>query len=551
MSEKNNNSYFLWMVCILIGIPAVILACCHDDDTYFWLKICALIVSIGMSLLFLLLLSTLFFPSIKKTKKKLHCGFFRKIQLSFITRTYDKLKKDFYPARLREIEVKEEKILQYFGEKSFIKIRFNEKEKIKQKIIEQLKEKSLKKDRKKELKIELEKLKKELSNGLLKTCRHFYLSWSYIFFFSIILSIILLTKICAEKDENRVDKIYVTARFDNYGKNEICKDTSIIVKDDSVKVLLSVHIKKNAWIEDIYSTDNIFISPKFSQEEEEDTLFFKKSDELKMDSTKIVFPFYYDKDERIIYKKIKIDDYEQKCVVKDTLYIHDCNNKIKNDTIIIKDKNLIIKDLNSGCKIVDFKYKKHEKKDVYSSLITVFSMLMNVFLLSFFGLLKTKTDVFRREINEDDYSILKLFAISIFVITCVIEAISIVFPILLSLHFVIETIVAIISVMAIFGVWGSMNNQYTNLEPAFKLIVFIYAAAQIFTVFLSKETSDTKTIGVILLCIVLLGKMCIMLKMLNLVVTKRLSWFFLNEANEQRTNDYDEFVKLLQEERET
>ncbi|MDR1527298.1 MAG: hypothetical protein LBS46_06470 [Dysgonamonadaceae bacterium] len=457
------------------------------------------------------------------------------------------MKKDFYPAQLREIEVNKEKILQYFGKKSFIQIRYNEKEKIKQKINEQLEEKTLEEDRKEKLTIELEKLEKELSNGLLKTCRHFYLSWSYVFFFSIILSIIMLAKICSEKDKNRVDKIYVTAQFDHYGKNEIRKDT-LIVKDDSVKVSLSVHIKKNAWIKDIYSTDNIFVSPLFSQEEEEDILFFKKSDELKMDSTKIGFPFYYNKDERIIYKKIKIDDDEQMYVITDTLSIHHCNNK---DTIIIKDKNLIIKDLNSGCKIVDFKYKNHEKIDVYSSLITVFSMLMNVFLLSFFGLLKTKTDVFRRETNEDDYSILKLFAISIFIITCVIEAISIVFPISLSLHFVIETIVAVISVMAIFGVWGSMNNQYTNLEPAFKLIVFIYAAAQIFTVFLSKETSVNETIGVILLWMVLLGKMCIMLKMLNLVVTKRLSWFFLNEANEQRTNDYNEFVKLLQEERKT
>jgi hypothetical protein len=182
----------------------------------------------------------------------------------------------------------------------------------------------------------------------------------------------------------------------------------------------------------------------------------------------------------------------------------------------------------------------------YQSLLTILSMLGNVFLLSAFGFLTTKTDVFDTETDENNYAMLRTISIVIFILVLLVEALVSFYSKekQQTVHFVVETIVAIISVIAVFGTWGSMNNPYNNLGAAFKCVVFVYAASQIFAAFFP---SDQEKIILSFCLVAFIGKLCIAWKLLKYVTSKRLSWFFLNELNEERTDTYSTFLNLLTE----
>jgi hypothetical protein len=399
--------------------------------------------------------------------------------------------------KLGEIKVNIDQLGQYFGKKSFVYQRY----------IAGIQK--IKKDND-----EKAKLVKELENGLLKTRRHFYLPWFYFFLFGIFLFSILFFQTC--EDHNK--KTY---------KVTIVKDSLLL--NDSIKISTEIHIEKDncSLRKDIYSTDITVSEESYRRKTGTNPLL---SGTTNKDMSSL-----------------------QKTENKDTLSLSGTEDTLRKaqyvfsffqDTMKMKSKNFIFIKIKGEDKVHAFCYKTHKKKDIYQSLTTILSMLTNVFLLSFFGFLNTQTDVFDKEADADNYSLLRMTSIFIFVLVCVIEGLYTYLPTSPSLYFVMEIIVAIISVIAVFGIWGSMNNQYTNFHPFFKCVVFMYAGAQIFAVFLEVD----KIIPVILLYMVVIGKFCIIWKIWKLDTDKRMSWFFLNQANEKRTNNYSAFVKLLNEE---
>jgi hypothetical protein len=394
-----------------------------------------------------------------------------------------------------KIAVNVDKLAPYFGEKSFVHKQYvaGLKDKAGQQVSEEKKE----------------EIEKKLETGLLKAHRHFYLPWFYAFFFGIFIFAILLFQLRKE-DKKRAE---IPVRM------EIKEDKEDpLPPNDSIKISITIFRDDSSWHTDIYSTD--IKLPKDMEGKIRDTVTI---DGTGNDTIKFILC-------------------STETAVFDVLAFVDTAKKTK-EAINIK------VNFKGNAHLLQFWYKTHKKKDAYQSLLTILSMLTNVFLLSFFGFLNTKTDVFDQETDEDNYSILNMTSIFIFLMVCVIEGIYIYYPTFPSLYFAIETIVAIISVIAVFGIWGCMYNQYTKFKPVFRIIIFVYAAAQIFAVFLSVNPA----ISICLLIVVLVGKLFIMWQVSKWVSSRGLSWFFLNEANEKRadndkeTDSYKAFVQLLTE----
>jgi len=559
-------------------------------EKYNWkyiVKSWAILLSIVSSFIFLVILLMLFFPKTRFAKSM-------KKTLSILIPNC--LIKRFYPGRLDEIEPDIENLKKYFGTESLINQLDNTK---KRWLIYAFKYFYKNKD-----KDEKEKEKEELNikHGLLKARRHFFVSYFYVFLCWLILHCILLCKTHNEYiDNNREENLKPT-------KNEECliitKEKAAIpvnccgkMTDNSISItkyitlntteILSFQPEKYSW--DKFSMDNIFGIP-ISFNDERNMIF------LTLDTSKYTTSYnsttkyllIIDKTTKdmlltieskpcqdihtVVFsdKKIKYHFYEhyslifKKPITKMRAIITSIKKNSENVTLSPelergdsltyplpkKDTLYIQKTIDND---LHFEFKR--QKDIKSFLINSLSMLSNVFLLILFGFLNAKTDIFEHEINDDNYLWLKLISIAGFVLVCFIDAIAI-FIGVPSLNFAMETIIAIVSVIAVFGVWGSLKNSYTDFGWGFTLIVFIYAAAQILAVFLDNENATSKisisdTMTISMLFIVLIGKIFIIFKILHLVNTKKLSWFFLHKANEGRTDSYEKFVNLFDDENGT
>lgn len=522
----------------------------------------AILLSIVSSFIFLVIMLMLFFPKTRFAKS------IKKILNILIPNC---LIERFNPGKLDEIEPNSKELENYFGEKSFIRTQYLDK------ITFRYDTDSSEKDR--------------LKHGLLKPHRHFFRAYFYVFLYGgLFLHSILLRETFNEfrmKDSTNTkseESIIITkakAVVPITCCSEMMKDSIFITKYITLDTTctLSFPIEKYCW--DKFTVDNIFGIP-INFNDEKNMIY------LTLDISKYKTSCDSTTDKLNIIDKMKSDTLftieSKPCQNINTVVFLDKNKKIKyhfnvQDSLIfkkqIKTREIItnIQKNSENITLNPFPEKPYplsrkdtleikktdnylsfglkRQKDVNSLLINLLSMLSNVFLLVFFGFLNAKTDIFEHEINNDNYLWLKQISIVGFVLICLIDVFAI-FIGIPSIHFAIETITAIVSVIAIFGVWGSLKNSYTDFGWVFTLAVFIYAASQILAVFLDnknnnpdKKVSVSDIMTISMLFIVLIGKIFIIFKILRLFNTKRLSWFFLNEVNNGRTDSYEKFMNLF------
>jgi len=652
-SINSKNDWVFFIIIILIALVGIICftefllgieICnpCVDDTWKYAPTVWAILLSLLSTFSFFVLLLTLFLPKtiFSNTIKK---------GLKIIPQN---IRDKYNPGKLSNIKPDFKKIKKYFGTKSFIHEQYCEK------IV------SLNLDLDDEEKTkETKKIKQSLKNGLLKTRRHFFKAYFYVFLCAIFLYGVLLSKTIIEyKDKDRgfidprieeIRTIYIkkgNVFIDNSMFTDIIKishpnkelmamidsikiskkvpspDSIFIEKrmdiifmkysflnsiSDTLKVLDPLHngifcaLKvldpfyngifgnlrgSNSFHDDIFDTlkvllpiekyrldkftlNNIFGIPVEFNNERNMICLTADANSIQRDEKKNIITIT-DKMKDVITVAIKPEQYDYREVYGEEkrikFYLNEQNSlifkkhikktgeireNIKNSNTITFNKSILepIVFKKHIFKIQESRVEFGRYKDWHSFFVNLLSMLSNVFLLMFFGLLTAKTAIFKNDINDENYLLLKLISIAILILICMIDFSITFFIWAPALHFAIETIIAIISVIAVFGIWGTLNNSYTDFGGFFKAFVFIYAAFQIFAVFIGNTNSTTnvaEVISIIMLYVVFVGKIFIILKILHLVANKRLSWFFLHEANEKRTTSYEEFVKLFESENE-
>jgi len=219
------------------------------------------------------------------------------------------------------------------------------------------------------------------------------------------------------------------------------------------------------------------------------------------------------------------------------------------DTLL---KEIVIVDQEKQIKIKDLEITKNW----YSTISSILSLLANVFLLLFFGFLNTKTDIFSKNENKlGVYELYRIFVIGIFLIIILVLLLNSAYPwysnyspiFSESFLFVIHLIIALTSIIAIFGCWGSMNNSYTCFPWWFKLCMFLYAMMHFFELNIHYEEEFNKVAVLVLYAVGLVAKVLIIKILLFWAPeNKRIMWFFLTAVNNFRTEeDYDDFVKIF------
>ena len=207
---------------------------------------------------------------------------------------------------------------------------------------------------------------------------------------------------------------------------------------------------------------------------------------------------------------------------------------------------------HNGKKDDSFTIKPVPVKNVYATFVTIFSLLANVFLMLFFGFLNTKTDLFAKEKDSNTYVTYKYFVIGIFIVIVLIQLLITFFPQIQfsdSFIFVIRTIIALTSIIAVFGCWGSMNNSYSSFYPFFKFLMLFYAMSQIFglNIDYTETSSFNKAAELFLLLVALVARwLIIYILLVKFPKNKRALWYFFTSTNNYRTiNDYEDFVKIF------
>jgi hypothetical protein len=556
----NKKIIIIPIIFIVVLILIIILHNCLPDnptttDKEFVMRFVVILLSLSSSLLFIILLWMLFSKS--KLLKKI-------------------IPAKCYPGELDKIEPNINKLKDYFGKESFIYKEIIPQEKIK--------------------------------NGLLKTRRHFFKSFFYFFLFgSILYAILFYQTLDSWREYVEFDPIggtciiNDTVQYGEYDKITIKTDSIFVEKGifflnvnngDTTKISRQINnIEKYGWnkyvldsidfgtkvkLNDTVKNDtaNIFgMQVKLNDTIKNDTACFLYDETITLmkDTLTVVIKQQQQYKNSVFFSTEEKQSYLLKQQDSSIFYVEkqikkESKKEMWNDLPSRKKWTITVKDKKANKeKVIDSNFRLDFGNDVFdiqpyienkidvkklsSFFINLLSMLTNVFLLVFFGLLNSKTDVFDNEKNAENYSWLKLCSIAIFILVCLVDVIITFIPNMNmpALHFAIETIIAIVSVIAVFGVWGSMNSTHINFQWWFKPVVFIYAAAQIFAVFLESADHTAEVMAIIMLFVAFFGKIFIMYKILHLVATKRLSWFFLNEANELRTNSYDVFVELFKD----
>jgi hypothetical protein len=203
------------------------------------------------------------------------------------------------------------------------------------------------------------------------------------------------------------------------------------------------------------------------------------------------------------------------------------------------------------------KIKLIKTKDWYSTLTDILSLLANLFLLLFFGFLNTKTDLFSKNENKFDvFGLYRIFVIGIFFIILLILLLDAFFPwysnyspiFSSSFLFVIHLIIALTSIIAIFGCWGSLNNSYTSFPDFFKFWMILYAMTNFFELNTNYiDENFNKVADLFFYVVAIIAKISIIRILLYWAPKhKRILWFFFTAVNNFRTeNDYEDFVKIF------
>jgi hypothetical protein len=194
-------------------------------------------------------------------------------------------------------------------------------------------------------------------------------------------------------------------------------------------------------------------------------------------------------------------------------------------------------------------------KNIYQTSTTILSLLSNVVLLFFFGFLNTKTDLFGKEGDSKEYLLFKNVVIVIFFIILLIKTLGFLFPEIhfsKSFSFIIDIIIALTSVIALFGCWGSINNSYMSFKGWgwFIFLMLFYAMTQNFEINSMLSNNNNKLndwIEFAFAIIRLLSKVFIIIILLySLPKNKRALWSFFSLANNIRTKeDYEDFQQIF------
>ena len=191
------------------------------------------------------------------------------------------------------------------------------------------------------------------------------------------------------------------------------------------------------------------------------------------------------------------------------------------------------------------------KRNLYAIAKNILSLSANIILLLFFVFLNTKTDLFEKEKKSGPYMMYKNLIFGVFAAVVLIQllsALSLKITFSESFLFVIQLMIALTSVIAIFGWWGSMNNSYTSFYPILNFIMLLYAMIHFFEVsIVYPEANFNKLMEAALLIVSVLAKgIIIYILLVWLPNSKRALWFFFTTVNNFRTdNDYDDFVKIF------
>ena len=200
----------------------------------------------------------------------------------------------------------------------------------------------------------------------------------------------------------------------------------------------------------------------------------------------------------------------------------------------------------------DYEIKPQTIKDFYSTSIDILSLLVNVLLLLVFGFLNTKTDLFAKEKNSDDYVVYKNFVIGTFIVIGLILLVDFFVSEIGfsdSLMFVMHLLIAITSIIAVFGCWGSMNNSYTKLPWWFIFTIIFYAMTNFFELYSPYASTSNfhEYITPFVSFVAFIGQWLIIWILLYWAPNnKRILWYFFTATNNFRTeNDYDDFKNIF------
>ena len=215
-----------------------------------------------------------------------------------------------------------------------------------------------------------------------------------------------------------------------------------------------------------------------------------------------------------------------------------------------KSKQTLLEELEKILK--DHEIKPPTIKNFYFTSTAILSLLVNVLLLLIFGFLNTKTDLFAKEKNSDDYVVYKNFVIGTFIVICLILLVNFFVSAIDfsdSLMFVMYLLIAVTSIIAIFGCWGSMNNSYSKFPDWFTFSIIFYAMTNFFELYLPyvSANSFSELIETFLFFVSCVGKWLIIWILLSWAPNnKRILWYFFTTTNNFRTeNDYDDFKKIF------
>jgi hypothetical protein len=385
--------------------------------------------------------------------------------------------------------------------------------------------------------------KTELEDGTQKTRRIFIYTWIWVFVLFTIMYMVLCIKGFTEQSVD-INKgvLSMELKFDTIPekngtlvtfvpKTTPYDSTNFIIRSREKSDLLSVSLNCKLSLYDSTKIDSL------------STFMYVYESSKIIDTViagqKLKFP--------IKIKSRKLFDYK-------TLELNNANKYT--DSVEVTDTDMLKNEqfkYNKKSYRIDISGKKGEKFHIqalqhYRWLGIVsdgVDMFMNVLLLILFATLHIRTKVFENERNDNSYiwiGTLVFFAFGL------ITTLNIVNIFILdkkeTLDFLIDLVIAIFSVIAVFGVWGSISNNYTKINSVSKLILFIYATAQIFGVFQDRKVE----IFMVLQFISIAGRMTIFYEIVKLFSRKRIAWYYINEANEARTKkSLEEFQDIFKE----
>ncbi|MDR1926588.1 MAG: hypothetical protein LBQ13_02770 [Endomicrobium sp.] len=388
--------------------------------------------------------------------------------------------------------------------------------------------------------------KKKLENGTQKTRRIFLYTWIWVFVLFIIMCLVLCIKGCIEQSVDiNTGVLNLELKFDTIPDKKGTLATFVPqttpydsanfitrTREKSDSLLVSLNVKLSFYDSSKIDSLSTFMYV-YENSDTIDTVF--ASQELK---------FF-----------IKIDSK----LFNDTLVLNNANNF--KDSIKITDANVLKNKwfrYNKKSYLIQIgkqkqeERKKREKFEIkplkchrwWGIASEGLDMLMNVLLLILFATLHIRTKVFDKERHANSYTWIGTFVFFAFGLIMALNIVNIFILNKKEIDFLIDIVIAVFSVIAIFGIWGRLNNHYTKIDSLSKLILFIYATAQIFAVFRDRKIEMFWALQIISIA----GRITILYEIVHLFSKKKIAWYYINEANEARTEkSLEEFQDIFKE----